>query len=75
MLVLVGRLPSLGLRGEPRGADLSEVLWLGSLVIILWNIQSPSTLRSRPVDRCGDGRRKFVFLLSCGIFAGIEPRE
>lgn len=78
MLVLVGRLPILGWRGELCSADLSEVLGLGSLlllVLLVWNVQSPSTLRSGPVDRCGDGRGQFGLLPFRGRFAGIEPRE
>lgn len=78
MLVLVGRLPSLWRRSEPRGADLSKILGFGSLLLsllVLWNIQSPSTLRSGPVDGCSNGRRQFTFLLVKGILARIEPGE
>jgi hypothetical protein len=77
VLVLVARLPTLGRRGELRGADLSKILGPGPLLLlpIPCSIQSPGAPGSGPVDRSGDGRRQFGLLVSRGIFAGVEPRE
>ena len=78
MLILVGLLPTLGWRGEFRCPNLSKILWLGPLVIgvrVLCTAQSPSSLRSRPVDGCCNWGRQFGLLVFPCIVARIEPRD